>query len=132
MVERPTPFILSKSERKLIKTVIDIAEKDPKRTILGFVQMCERNETVYRNKDLGIVIKCFKFILEENTTESVRVPTIELGNEWVAQPLVIKKDTALAVKILRKELAGFHCDLHHLNVGWYRENGVLVPKMFDW
>ena len=53
------------------------------------------------------------------------------------QPIVKKTRLKEAVGVLLRQLApyiakGYAPDLHAQNVGWLRENGKMVPKMFDW
>lgn len=92
-----------------------------------------RNIDAFYNKELGLVIKCPAMILEPRTPLSVRVPTVSLGDGWVAQPLVVKTRLKAAKEALRGKLkpllkAGFCPDLHVGNVGWYEGK----PVMFDW
>jgi hypothetical protein len=87
----------------------------------------------YYNKKLGVVIKHQNFILDEKTPRKFRVPTYSLDQEYVIQPIVEKKNLALAVSILREKIKpylkrGIFPDLHVGNVGWYKGK----PLMFDW
>lgn len=83
---------------------------------------------VYRNKTKGLIVKSPNFILNPNTPLKVRVPTIDLGDNWFVQPFVKKVDTKLAVELIREQLGKVHCDLHRWNVGWYDGK----PVLFDW
>ena len=83
------------------------------------------------NKKLGWVVKCPVLILDQRTPLFVRVPTIRLNCDWVAQPIVIKNDLKVACERIRKQLVsykGIHPDLHCGNVGWHENTAV----MFDW
>lgn len=87
----------------------------------------------FYNPTLGIVLKRPKCILDTKTPLDVRVPTVELGDGWVVQPIVKKVYLRIAVDILRKRMAnayrnGVFPDLHCQNVGWYKGK----PVMFDW
>lgn len=86
----------------------------------------------YNTKD-GIVLKKPKFILDHRTPVSLRVPTVKLGDGWVAQPLVRKTDLGKALKTLKEDLRpylkkGIFPDIHRGNVGWYEGKAL----MFDW
>mgnify|MGYP003341120851 FL=1 len=100
----------------------------------GTYKRSGRNLDAYYNKKLGIVIKHQHFILETRTPKEFRVPTFKLDNGgYVAQPIVEKKNLALAVSKLREKLKphlkrGIFPDLHVGNVGWYKGK----PLMFDW
>jgi len=92
-----------------------------------------REMSAFYNKSLGVVVKKPKFILEHRTPLFLRVPTVNLGDGWVAQPLVRKTDLRAALKALRASLKpylalGFWPDLHKGNVGWYGKK----PVLFDW
>lgn len=92
-----------------------------------------RRLRAFYNKRLGVVVKSPNCILDEDTPRAVRVPTIELGENWVAQPIVKKVRLRKACNILRKRMArayrnGVFPDLHCQNVGWYKGQ----PVMFDW
>lgn len=83
------------------------------------------------NKRLGWVVKKPVFIMDHRTPLCVRVPTIRLDNDWVAQPIVSKVDLKWAVETIRttlSEFKGIHADLHVGNVGWHNNQAV----MFDW
>lgn len=87
------------------------------------------------NKRVGWVVKCPVLILDQRTPLFVRVPTIRLNCDWVAQPIVIKNDLKVACERIRKQLVsykGIHPDLHCGNVGWVKIAGELVPRLFDW
>lgn len=99
----------------------------------GAFKSTYRGVTAYYNKKLGIVVKVPHFILEPRTPLFLRVPTIKLDDEWVAQPLLRKTDLRRALTMLRKSLKpyldkGIFPDIHAQNVGWY--NGK--PLLFDW
>lgn len=84
-------------------------------------------------KKLGVVIKKPVFILEPRTPKKFRVPTYELKDGFILQPLVSKKNLGLAVKKIQAGLKphlkrGIFPDLHVGNVGWYKGE----PLMFDW
>jgi hypothetical protein len=60
-----------------------------------------------------------------------------LGEGWVCQPILEKKWLKTALIALEKQLQpylkrGIVPDMHVGNVGWLRENGKMVPKLFDW
>jgi hypothetical protein len=62
-----------------------------------------------------------------------RVPTYQLKNDYIIQPLVSRKNLGSAVRKLRNQLKpylkrGIFPDLHTGNVGWYKNK----PLMFDW
>ena len=85
----------------------------------------------YYNKQVGWVVKCPVLILDQRTPLAVRVPTIRLDGEWVAQPIVQKNDLKAAYERIKDRLKPFdwiHPDLHVGNVGWFRGEAV----MFDW
>jgi hypothetical protein len=92
-----------------------------------------RDMSAYYNTRLGIVLKNPKFILERRTPLKFRVPTINLGDGWVVQPIVRKTELSEALKSLKKDLKpylkrGLFPDIHRGNVGWYEGK----PVMFDW
>jgi hypothetical protein len=127
-------FAPSATELKEFQRVARHVDADP--NILNEVgpwkRICQRAD-VYRDAKRGYIIKCPNYINNPDTPIAVRVPTINIGvGDWVAQPVVKKVDRKRAVDLLRAQLGDVVCDLHHLNVGWYEENGKLVPKMFDW
>jgi hypothetical protein len=85
----------------------------------------------YFNKRIGWVIKRPAYTQQPLTPPSVRVPTIELEDGWVAQPIVRKVDLKKAVIVIRTKLIDFkgtYPDLHWGNVGWHKGKAV----MFDW
>lgn len=85
----------------------------------------------YFNKRIGWVVKCPVFIMDHRTPLGVRVPTIRLDNDWVAQPIVQKNNLKTAYTAIKEQLKPFnwiHPDLHCGNVGWYNNQAV----MFDW
>ena len=119
---------LIKAERKFLLELTRNIDNNPEMTLIdGFYRICERCN-VYRNRDMGIIIKQNSFIMTPTTPLSVRVPTIKLENGWVVQPLVSRMEARQAVKLIGKKLGNFYCDLHVNNVGWW--NGK--PLMFDW
>jgi len=92
-----------------------------------------RNLDAFYNKKLGLVIKKPVFIMESRTPVKFRVPTYQLKNDYIIQPLVSRKNLGLAVRKLRNQLKpylkrGIFPDLHTGNVGWYKNK----PLMFDW
>jgi hypothetical protein len=92
-----------------------------------------RDMSAYYNTSLGIVLKNPKFILEPRTPLFLRVPTVNLGDGWVVQPLVRKTQLRAALTALRTKLEpyfkkGIRPDLHVGNVGWYGKK----PVLFDW
>ena len=92
-----------------------------------------RSLEAFYNKKLGLVIKKPVFILESRTPVKFRVPTYQLKNDYIVQPLVSRKNLGLAVRKLRNQLKpylkrGIFPDLHTGNVGWYKNK----PLMFDW
>ena len=85
----------------------------------------------FYNERLGWVIKRPVFILEPRTPLAVRVPTICLRDNWVAQPIVEKTDLKKALITIQIKLMGhkgIHSDLHCGNIGWYKNEAL----MFDW
>lgn len=125
-------FTLSRTERKRLRGVIAFVEEmDFPSCVSGWHRICKRGP-VYLNKGEGIVIKRPNFILNPWTPLKVRVTTIKLTEDWVAQPALLKEDTELAVEIIQNQLGKVFCDLHKWNVGWIKENGKMTPKMFDW
>jgi hypothetical protein len=92
-----------------------------------------RELDAYYNKKLGVVIKKPVFILEHRTPNKFRVPTFELKDDYILQPLVSKKNLGDALVKLRKDMKpyinkGIFPDLHKGNVGWHKGK----PVMFDW
>jgi len=92
-----------------------------------------RDMSAFYNTECGIVVKKPKFILDHRTPLSLRVPTVNLGEGWVAQPLVRKTHLRAALTALRASLKphlarGIFPDLHRGNVGWYGKK----PVLFDW
>jgi hypothetical protein len=103
--------------------------------VKGFVKVKStyRDIDAFYNKELGIIVKRPACILESRTPRHLRVPTVNLADGWVVQPIVKKTRLKLAVKRLEKQLKpyrdqGMTPDLHTGNVGWYKG----VPLMFDW
>ena len=99
-----------------------------------FISKVREMDSFY-NTEKSLVVKRFALILEPNTPSKLCVHTFELGGGWVVQPLVKKIRLKKAVDILQKELNNYpnlFPDLHTQNGGWLRENGKMVPKMFDW
>lgn len=89
--------------------------------------------SAFYNKSLGVVVKNPKFILDHRTPVSLRVPTVKLGDGWVAQPLVRKTELGEALRSLKQDLKpylkkGIFPDIHRGNVGWYEGK----PLLFDW
>ncbi len=127
-------FKLSPSERKYLSEIADELDKEcgPKR--LGdFVRICKRSY-VYRNRKIGIVLKAPSFIMTPNTPLRVRIPTIKINSDWVAQPIAVRSRAAEAVIALQYKLVNVnpYPDLHKDNVGWIKVEGKLVPRLFDW
>lgn len=92
-----------------------------------------RKLNAYYNEKLGVVIKKPVFILEHRTPMKFRVPTYELKDDYIVQPLVSKKDLGGALLKLREDMKpylkrGIFPDLHRGNIGWYQGK----PLMFDW
>ena len=107
--------------------------------VAGFkkVKSAYRVIDAYYHHGLGIVVKRPALILEPRTPSFLCVPTTKLQRGWVVQPIVKKTRLKEAVGVLLRQLEpyiakGYAPDLHHGNVGWLRENGKMVPKMFDW
>jgi hypothetical protein len=130
-------FKLTRQERISLRGVVEIIEhRNFPRSIpeIGFRQICKRNHTVYKSQKLGLVIKQFHLIVAPNTPLKVRIPTANLQDFWVVQPLAIRKNAKEACEQIRKSLGGFNTDLHPGNVGWISDEvtGELVPKLFDW
>lgn len=87
----------------------------------------------YYNRGLGIIVKRPACILEPRTPSFLCVPTTKLARGWVVQPIVQKTRLKEAVGVLERQLKpyrdmGYAPDLHHGNVGWYKNK----PLMFDW
>lgn len=123
-------FKLSPSERKYLSGIADELDKEygPKR--LGdFVRICKRSY-VYRNRRMSIILKAPSFILAMNTPLRVRIPTIKINKDWVAQPIAVRSHAAAAVIALQYKLVNVnpYPDLHKENVGWWHG----VPLMYDW
>ena len=124
------PFRLSRTDLKELRRVAEALDYQvdppyPKR-FAGWVRICDRT-VVYKKGN--VIIKAPNFILNQNTPLQVRVPTIKLDYQWVAQPVVKKVNTKLAMELISKQLRKNHgCDLHRWNVGWYDGE----PVMFDW
>ena len=92
-----------------------------------------RQMDAFYHEGLGVVLKNPKFIMEPRTPLIVRVPTVQLGDGWVIQPITRKTQLKEAVEQIRKQLEpylakGIFPDLHVGNVGWYENK----PLMFDW
>lgn len=90
-----------------------------------------RQMDAFYNKRLGVVLKRPRFIMESRTPRHLRVPTINLGDGWVLQPLVKKTRLKEAVRQIRTELNNYpkiKPDIHVGNVGWFDGK----PLMFDW
>lgn len=126
-------FKLTKKQIKDLNEVADDLANDFKVAGWRKFKSTYRNIDAYGNKQLGLVIKCPALILEPRTPLSVRVPTVSLGDGWVAQPFVERTRLKAAKEALRGKLkpllkAGFCPDLHVGNVGWYKGK----PVMFDW
>lgn len=70
------------------------------------------------------------FILEHNTPTELRLPTTEIGDGWVVQPIVRKTDLKEACNDIRKRLGNTDIfpDIHVGNVGWWNGRAYL----FDW
>lgn len=116
-------------ERILLRGVSDaIALNRFPNRFEGWVRICKRRP-VYRSKDGLTVLKYSGFIFNADTPLKVRVPTRDLGNGFVVQPYVQKRNTKEAMKRIIDILGydvGF--DVHYQNVGWYQGK----PVMFDW
>lgn len=123
---------LSTENLLLLESAIDLAIHyySPVRINVGgykFLRICKR-VPVYRCNALGLILKKPAFIMNPKTPQHVRVPTVKMSEGWVVQPVVKKVDRKKAVMLIRKKLGDISCDLHHLNVGWYKGK----PVMFDW
>lgn len=87
-------------------------------------------DAFYHN-GLGVVLKCPRFIMEPRTPLILRVPTINLGDGWVVQPIALKTNLKEAVTQIQKKLKKFNGivpDIHVGNVGWFDGKALL----FDW
>ena len=87
--------------------------------------------SAFYNKKLGLVIKRPSCILDKNTPLYLRIPTTDLGNGWVCQPIALKINLKAACEVIRKQLKkhpNIYPDVHTGNVGWYRRK----PVLFDW
>jgi hypothetical protein len=95
-----------------------------------------KNLNAFYHEGMNVVVKKPVLILDPRTPMTLRVPTIRLDDEWVAQPIVKKTKLKLAYNRLRKQLLsykGIHPDLHVNNVGWYEISpNKWVPRLFDW
>jgi hypothetical protein len=128
------------TQKQIIQSLNDatlLFEKNIK--VVGFKKATStyRNMDAYYNRGLGIIVKRPACILEPRTPSFLCVPTTKLARGWVVQPIVQKTRLKEAVGVLEQQLKpyrdmGYAPDLHHGNVGWLRENGKMVPKMFDW
>jgi hypothetical protein len=91
-----------------------------------------RKMDAFYNKTYGMVVKRPNFIMDKRTPLKLRVPTVNLGNGWVLQPLVKKTNLKQAVDQIKMQLKNnypnINPDLHVGNVGWYEGK----PLMFDW
>lgn len=90
-----------------------------------------RKMDAFYNKRYGTVVKRPKFIMDKRTPLYLRVPTINLGDGWVLQPIVKKTNLKKAVKEIKSALkkhSNINPDIHVGNVGWYEGK----PLMFDW
>ncbi len=90
-----------------------------------------RNLDAFYNKKVGLVVKLPACIIEHRTPEELRIPTTNLGDGWVSQPIALKTNLRAACEAIRKKLKnhpGIFPDVHTGNVGWY--NGK--PVLFDW
>lgn len=89
-----------------------------------------RTMDAFYNKTYNMVVKRPKFIMDKRTPLEVRVPTFNLGNGWVLQPLVKKTNLKEAVRRINIKLKNKNArpDLHVGNVGWLEDK----PLMFDW
>ena len=103
--------------------------------VAGFqkVKSAYRVIDAYYHHGLGIVVKRPSLILEPRTPSFLCVPTTKLRRGWVVQPIVKKTRLKEAVGVLLRQLEpyiakGYAPDLHHGNVGWYKNK----PLMFDW
>ena len=122
---------LNKLERTYFALLINAFEKYQKAPNWKRYSSKTRNMDAYYNENLGLVVKKFAFILDDNTPKSVRVPTYDLGNGWVLQPMVQKINLKAAKDAIASKLKKYPnvtADIHVGNVGWY--NGK--PVMFDW
>ncbi len=123
-------FTLSKTLRNEIRQVIDETATETNVVVNGhqWTRICKRVE-VYACRELGLLVKLPNFILRPDTPKKVRVPTIRVGDDWVVQPIVERKNLKEAVKLIRAQLnPNIVYDLHEGNVGWYQGK----PVMFDW
>ena len=103
--------------------------------VRGFtkVKSTYRNLDAYYHRGLGIIVKRPACILEDRIPSYLKVPTVNLRNGWVVQPIVKKTRLKEAVRRLERKLKpyreqGLHPDLHVGNVGWFKGE----PLMFDW
>lgn len=122
---------LNKLERTYFSLLITAFEKYQSAPTWKRYKSKTRKVNAYYNKKLGLVVKKFAFILDDDTPKSLRVPTFDLGNGWVLQPMVKKNNLKAAKEQISKKLKKYPKigpDLHTGNVGWY--NGK--PLMFDW
>lgn len=128
-----TPFRISPKTRQYL---IDVATKlEVGETVRDWTRYKStyRQMNAFHNAKLGLVLKNPAFILDDSTPMSVRVPTVEITDEWVAQPIVSKTRLKMAVDAINKVLVpyrkrGIAPDVHVGNAGWY--NGK--PVLFDW
>jgi hypothetical protein len=96
----------------------------------GFRSICSRTPA-YVNDKLGVVVKRPNCIIANDTPQEVRVPTIDLEDGWVVQPIVKRHNLVKAEAIISKKLDPYTSivvDLHLGNIGWWRGKAV----MFDW
>jgi hypothetical protein len=126
-------FPPDKKTLEFMKRVARLANANVDISSLGFSEHKSPRVDGYYHRKWGIIIKNPKLILDPDLPDKYKVPTVELGNGWVMQPIVKKVELKRAVDILRKDMekylkTGAYPDLHYGNVGWYKNR----PVMFDW
>lgn len=119
------------TELSYYKSIVAIFENNSKPTGWRRFSSKVREMDAFYNIKKCVVVKRPAWILEPNTPSELCVPTFQLGDGWVVQPLVKKIRLKKAVDILQKEINKYpnlFPDLHVHNVGWYKNK----PLMYDW
>ena len=128
-------FELSKKQRESLFKGVEALNVGVSTAGSGFRRYTSayRNINAYLHVESGVVVKKFAFILDDDTPKSLRIPTIELGGGWVAQPVCSKIRLRRAADMIENRAIacrkrGVTPDIHVGNVGWWRG----LPWLFDW
>lgn len=122
---------LTNFQKWYYNTVLKILERGDNPEGWNRFKSTYRQMDAFYNKTYGMVVKRPKFIMDRRTPRHLRVPTINLNDGWVLQPIVKKTRLKEAVRLINNELKNYpkiKPDLHTGNVGWYDGK----PLMFDW